>query len=89
MTAALHVASTVTVHTITGTGTPHPCERDCGSDRGVVRVHWQPLSEQIGLVYVCLACAPVAIGAALDDTPPDMVVTVELELYPPATGVAA
>lgn len=76
-TGALAIATTVDVRTVSCTGQPQPCERDCGSERGVVRVY-----APTGLVQVCLGCARTAIGAALDDSPPDAVVVVELETYP-------
>jgi hypothetical protein len=79
---AIPVASTVDVRPVYRTGTPEPCERDCGSQQGVVRVYWQPITAPVGLVHVCPGCAAAAINAALDDAPTDAPVTVELELYP-------
>lgn len=79
---AIPLASTVDVRPVYRTGTPEPCERGCGSQQGVVRVYWRPISAAVGLVHVCQACARTAIERALDDTPSDAPVVVELEMYP-------
>lgn len=79
---AFPVASTVDVRPVYRTGAPESCERDCGSQQGVVRVYWQPIEAPVGLVHVCLGCAATAINAALDDTPTDAPIIVELEMYP-------
>jgi hypothetical protein len=81
-TLVFPLASTVSVRPVYRTGIPEPCEWNCGSQQGVVRVYWQPIHAPVGLVHVCLGCARTAIERALDDTPPDAPVVVELELYP-------
>jgi hypothetical protein len=78
---AILAATTVQVREITVTDTPGECENCHQPDSAVVHVYSTPSDDRgDGYLVVCLAsrCVHWAVGNALDTSPVDSPVTVEL-----------